>query len=235
MTGSSAPASFDRSLSVIVPALNEADRIGSTVRALWTCPYVGQVVVVDDGSSDGTAAEARSAGASVFQHARRCGKAAALQSGLGLADRDWVAFIDADLAATAGLIAPLAEPVLAGRCDVTIAQMSFPGGMRGFGLVMGLSRWSVRRYGGLTLSNPLCGQRVMSKATALRLLPMGYGYAIETRSAILFGRLGLRVEEVPLAIEHRRSGRDLRGVLHRGVQLRDVAWESLQWMFGIRR
>jgi glycosyltransferase involved in cell wall biosynthesis len=220
---------------VIVPALNEGDRIASTVRALWACGYVGQVVVVDDGSRDETASEARAAGASVFQHSRRCGKGAALQSGLGLAERDWVAFIDGDLASSAGCISTLAEPVLLGEFDVAIARMPFPGGLRGFGLVMGLSRWAVRRFGGLELSNPLCGQRVMSKDTALRLLPMGHGYAIETRSAIVFGRLGLTVTEVPLPIEHRRSGRDLRGILHRAAQLRDVAVESLRWALGLQR
>lgn len=218
-----------RALTAIVPARNEADRIADTVRALGACPVVGQVVVIDDGSRDDTAHVATEAGAAVHSHPRRFGKGAAMQSGIGLASLSWVAFIDGDLAKTAGLVSTLADPVLAGEADVAIAVMSFPGGLRGMGIVMGLSRWAVRRWGGIQLQNPLCGQRVMSAETARRLAPLAPGYAVETRSAILFGRLGLRVAEVPLELEHRRSGRNLRGILHRGAQFRDVLVEVFRW------
>ena len=64
-------------VAVVIPARNEADRIRQTVAAAAGLPGVGLVVVVDDGSSDGTGAVARGAGAVLLRHTRNRGKAAA--------------------------------------------------------------------------------------------------------------------------------------------------------------
>lgn len=78
-------------LAVVIPARNESDRIGATVTAAWRIPGVDIVVVVDDGSRDGTGARAAAAGAVVARHARNLGKAAALETGAGA-----VAVIESD-------------------------------------------------------------------------------------------------------------------------------------------
>src|SRR5258707_14521902 len=70
-----------RDVAVVIPARNESDRIGATVKAAAGLPGVDIVVVVDDGSTDGTATEAQNAGASVLRHARNRGKAAAMETG----------------------------------------------------------------------------------------------------------------------------------------------------------
>jgi len=64
---------------VLLPAYQEGGRIGATVKAVL--PFCPDVVVVDDGSSDGTAAEARAAGAIVVPHERNMGKGVALKTG----------------------------------------------------------------------------------------------------------------------------------------------------------
>src|SRR6266536_3453954 len=68
-------------VAVVIPARNESDRIGETVAAAAGLPGVDIVIVVDDGSDDGTAAAAERAGASVVRHARNRGKAAAMETG----------------------------------------------------------------------------------------------------------------------------------------------------------
>src|ERR1700745_4130214 len=127
-------------VAVVIPARNEADRIRQTVTAAAGLPGVGLVVVIDDGSRDGTGAIARRAGAVVLRHVRNRGKAAAMQSGanaVGLVDqrerRDsprHLLFLDADLAESAAQAGPLAEPVLADQADMTIAIFAATGKLR---------------------------------------------------------------------------------------------------------
>lgn len=69
----------------VIPALNEATRIAAVVES--TQPYVDRVVVVDDGSSDGTGAVARAAGAFVLRHPENCGAGAATMTGIEAARR----------------------------------------------------------------------------------------------------------------------------------------------------
>ena len=68
-------------VAVVIPARNESDRIAATVTAAAGLPGVDIVIVVDDGSDDGTVAAAERAGASVVRHARNRGKAAAMETG----------------------------------------------------------------------------------------------------------------------------------------------------------
>src|SRR5208282_164635 len=110
--------------AVVIPARNEADRIAATVTAAAGLAGVGLVVVVDDGSRDGTGTVARRAGAVVMRHARNRGKAAAMQTGANvvsvLDQRErrerprHLLFLDADLADSAARAGPLAVPVVAG-------------------------------------------------------------------------------------------------------------------------
>ena len=136
-------------VAVVIPARNEADRIQATVSAAARLGGVGLVVVVDDGSRDGTAAAARRAGAAVMRHARNRGKSAAMETGaeaVRLLDqrehRDaprHLLFLDADLADTAAMAGPLIEPVTAGKADMTIAVFAATVKLGGHGLVVGLS------------------------------------------------------------------------------------------------
>src|SRR5260221_4518629 len=107
-------------LAVVIPARNESDRIGATVKAAAGLPGVDIVVVVDDGSTDGTATEAQNAGASVLRHARNLGQAAAMATAAeavrlleGRQDRaslHHLLFLDGDLAETAAEAGPPAGP-----------------------------------------------------------------------------------------------------------------------------
>lgn len=64
------PSQLPARVAVIIPARNEADAVGETVAAALAIPVADAVIVVDDGSHDGTAGVAKAAGALVIRHAR---------------------------------------------------------------------------------------------------------------------------------------------------------------------
>ena len=220
-------------VAVIIPAFNEADRVGATVTAAATLPDVDVVVVVDDGSRDGTARVAETAGASVLQHARNRGKAAAMETGaeaVRLLDQRenrnprHLLFLDADLGATAAAAGPLITPVAEGTADLTIATFAslIKGG--GHGFVTGLSAAGIRRATGWTPTQPLNGQRCLTRAAFDAARPLARGFGVETAMTIDLKRKGLRVTEVEVDLAHRVTGTDLRSQLHRARQFADVAW-----------
>jgi glycosyltransferase involved in cell wall biosynthesis len=83
------------SVSVVVPANNEAQSIASVVTALRTLPW-HEVIVVDDGSTDETGARAVAAGARVIHHPYKKGNGAAVKTGIRQATGEFVLIVDAD-------------------------------------------------------------------------------------------------------------------------------------------
>ena len=220
-------------VAVVIPARNEADRIQATVSAAARLGGVDLVVVVDDGSTDGTGAVARRAGAAVMRHARNRGKSAAMETGaeaVRLLDqrehRDaprHLLFLDADLADTAAMAGPLMEPVVAGNADMTIAVFAATVKLGGHGLVVGLSGAGIRRATGWQPTQPLNGQRCLTRAAFEAARPLAPGWGAETGLTIDLLRKGLRVTEVEVELAHRATGTGLRAQLHRVHQLADVA------------
>jgi len=84
-------------VSAIVPAYNEASRIGAVLKPLVSSSSVDEVIVVDDGSDDGTAEVAQDFSVQVVKLPENCGKAKALDEGVVRARNDVLLFLDADL------------------------------------------------------------------------------------------------------------------------------------------
>ena len=122
-------------VSVVVPARNEAKRIGPLLAAVTADPQVSEVVVVDDESSDGTAEIARAAGARVVMGrslpAGWVGKPWALQQGLEAATSEWVVTLDADVVTRPGFVGALLEAVDAGAYDLLTVGPRFVVGSPG--------------------------------------------------------------------------------------------------------
>ncbi|MFE3449706.1 glycosyltransferase family 2 protein [Nonomuraea sp. NPDC059194] len=215
--------------AVVIPAKDEADRIGATVAAAMDLPGVDLVVVVDDGSTDQTGRVARAAGARVVRHSRNRGKAGAMESGAeavrlldGPTPRHLL-FLDADLGDTARAASALVEPVRAGEADMTIAVFATRVKLGGHGIVVRLARDGIKRASGFTTAQPLNGQRCLTREAFEAARPLAHGFGVETALTIDLVRKGFRVVEVEVDMAHRATGTDWRAQLHRARQLRDVA------------
>ena len=111
-----------QTISVVVPARDEAGRIGPLLAAIVGAPGVAEVIVVDDQSSDTTAEIARAAGATVISGAPLpdgwAGKAWALQQGIAATASDWVVTLDADARPDPRLPTALVARAAAERLDL---------------------------------------------------------------------------------------------------------------------
>lgn len=217
----------------LIPAFNEAERIAATVNAVRSLDGVTRILVIDDGSTDGTVERAREAGAEVIALPTNQGKGAALDAGYGAArDSDVILLLDGDLGESASQASALLEPVLAGQADMTIARFPRPEGKAGFGLVMGLARFGIRTLGGdFDALAPLSGQRALTADAARACAPFAFGYGVEVALTIRALRAGLRIQEVPTTMTHAATGRDMSGFAHRGRQFVHVLGSLLRLAF----
>jgi glycosyltransferase involved in cell wall biosynthesis len=218
-------AGHEGALAAIVAARNEADRVSETVSALREAFPRARVWVADDASGDGTAEAAMLAGAEVVRRGCPHGKGgnvtAAAEAALGVDPPPRIVLLcDGDLGGSAARLAPLVEAVERGECDLAVAAFNRRLG-GGFGVALGFARWAVRRLCGLETGAPISGQRALRTETLRATLPFAKGFGMEIGMTVDAIRAGYRLREYELDLEHRATGRDLRGFLHRGGQLRD--------------
>ncbi len=220
-------------VAVVIPARDEQVRIATTVSAAAKLPAVDLVLVVDDGSTDRTAASASAAGATVVCHARNRGKAAAMETGASavklIETREdgpprTLLFLDADLEESAAEAEALVAPVVGGEVDMTIATLPAQraeGGGRG--LVVRLARAGIEQATGWRPAQPLSGQRCVTRTAFEAALPLAPGFGAEVGMTIDLLRQGYRLREVPVPLHHRVTGTDWRSQVHRGRQWLHVA------------
>lgn len=198
-------------LTLIIPALDEAESIGLQLSTLPRHLFA-QILVVDNGSTDGTAAAARTAGAEVIVEPRR-GYGRACRAGLASLRPETTAvmFMDADLSDDPADIASLAKTFAQGGWDLVVGSRVLgraePGSLtpvQRFGnwLTTLLIRWL---WGArFTDLGPL---RIVSR-TALERLDLhdpDFGWNVEMQAKA--ARLGLAVTEIPVNCRRRRFGR----------------------------
>jgi glycosyltransferase involved in cell wall biosynthesis len=192
--------------ATIIPCLNESAAIGPLVAAVRQ--YLPAVIVIDDGSSDDTAALAKNAGAEVVRHANRQGKGVALQTGWQLARErgfPWALSMDGD-----GQHAP--EDITAFlSCAENISADLVIGNRMGDQQRMPWLRRQVNRWMSARISN-LAGQNLPDSQCGFRLmnletwaaLPIDAGhFEIESELLLAFARAGRRIEFVPVEVIYR--------------------------------
>jgi len=210
---------------VVIPALDEEEGIADVVREVP--PVVDEVIVVDNGSRDGTAVAAGAAGATVVSEPRR-GYGNACLAGIAAAGgADVIVFLDGDRSDYPAQLADVVRPILEGRADLVIGSRALgrsEAGSHPWHAVLGTRAC-------VALMNRLTGARATDlgpfraiTADALRRLDMrdrNYGWTVEMQ--VKAARRGLKVVEVP--VDYRsRLGRSkvsgtLRGTVGAGTKI----------------
>ncbi len=188
-------------IGAVIPARNAAGTIAAVVRGLRdTLPDV-TVLVVDDGSSDETAARAREAGAQVLRHAVNQGKGAALQTGFDEAVRhgmEAVLALDAD-----GQHDPAWAPrLLAGLSGVDMvvgSRLLSRAGMPWLRRVTNdVTSWWVSRLARTTIEDSQSGYRAIRATVLRRIRPVARRFDYESEFLVAAARAGFRIGAVPI-------------------------------------
>jgi dolichol-phosphate hexosyltransferase len=199
-------------LSVLMPVYNEVTTVVSVVKRILDVQYPCEVelVIVDDGSRDGTAevlAQLNDPRVTVHTHGRNRGKGAAVRTASELATGTHIVICDADLEYAPEDLPALLQPVLAGETDVVF-------GTRTFGSHTSYSFWYVLGNKAVTFfANALFNSWISDLETCFKLMPLplyrelgvrsaGFGMEAEI-TAKLLGR-GIRPYEVPISYRARR-------------------------------
>lgn len=214
-------------VAVVIPTWNEADAIGAVVVEVLA-QGVGEVIVADGSSSDGTPAVASAAGAKVIDCGRGYGRACAMGAAGARAESDVIAFMDGDGADRPDQLERLCGPVLAGEQDFVIASRTRgerePGSMLWHQVLAGalLGRLIGVRYG--VRYSDMCAFRVIRRDALARLdmREMTYGWNIEMQMKA--ARARLRLVELPVPYRVRAAGTSkvagsLRGTAQAGAKI----------------
>jgi len=222
------------SLAIVIPAFHAAALLPDVLARIRRQAPAARVLVVDDGSGDGTAQAAAAAGATVLRHADNLGKGRALATGLAAAveaGAGLVVTLDADGQHPPEAIPQLLEPILAGRADLVVgARARDAGGMpAGRRVTNWLSSTLVSRALGFAVPDSQSGFRAMRGEVAARVRPAGGRYEYETEFLFLAARGGYRLAAVAVPTvyggerSHFRYGADTLALA--GVFLRH--WRSI--------
>ena len=201
-------------LSVVIPAYNEELRIGQTLSVIRTYlrqqPFTAEILVVDDGSQDGTAATVQACDAALppvrlLRNGRNRGKGFSVRQGFVHADGEYLLFSDADLSTpieeVEKLFVALREP-----CDIAIGSRALPGSRvevhqpRYRESLGRLFNRCVQTFAVPGIQDTQCGFKCFRRETALaiceRMTVEGFGFDVEM--LYLARRLGYRVREMPV-------------------------------------
>jgi len=209
------------SLSILMPVFNERSTVERAIEDALRAELPvesRQLVIVDDGSTDGTRELLRERAwpqnVTVVYHDRNRGKGAALQTGLQHATGRWAAILDADLEYRASDLGPLLEPLIGGQARVVF-------GTRSWSSHSAFSFWYVMGNKGVTLatnviyncfiSDVMTCHKAMSTELFRSLRLRERGFAIEPEIAARVIRAGERIYEVPIsyAARTREEGKKL--------------------------
>jgi glycosyltransferase involved in cell wall biosynthesis len=237
-TDSQAPRSRThscRQVMALIPAYNAGEAVGRVVREVAALEGGLMVLVIDDGSTDGTAVRARQAGASVVSHPRNMGKGAALRTGFEhflRTDLSAVVTLDADGQHAPGEIPSLVQRWEATGADIIIGtRRRDPSTMPPLRVVTNaVSSFLVSLAAGRRIQDSQSGFRLLSRRVIEKIEIDSDCYAAESEMLIKAGLRGMRVESVPVSTIYA----DERSYVHPFKQPVKFVWlilRSILWRF----
>jgi glycosyltransferase involved in cell wall biosynthesis len=205
-------------ISIIIPAFNEAQAIGSIVSRILELYPEFEVLVVDDGSTDDTGVIARDAGAHVYSHPYNIGNGAAIKSGIRYASGEILVFMDGDLQHNPEDIGELLQylpdydMVVGARSSRGQASLGRAAGNKIYNLLASY----VAKF---QVSDLTSGFRAVKSNIArsfLYLLPNTYSYPTTLTLGVL--RSGRSVKYIPIKIHSRKMGKSNISIFRDGVR-----------------
>ena len=207
------------SVSIVVPTSNEVENIEPLVRQiLEAAPFCAEIIIVDDGSTDGTRERVRSLRPDyplrlVERDQPTLGLSGAVIAGARAAGGEILVVMDADLSHPPREITGLVRPLLEGRADMVIGSRYVAGGTTpGWPVYRKImSRIAAAAAYPLTgVHDSMCGFFAIRRTLLLQLAPAATGFKIAFETIVRGGR-GLRVLEVPIAFVDRARGKSKMG------------------------
>ena len=222
-------------VAAVVPALDEAAAIPAVVRALRAQPAIDEVIVVNNGSTDRTAALAGAAGARVVPEPRR-GYGRACRAGVAATTADVILLLDGDGADHPDDVPRVLAPLFAGDADLVVGSRALgqreAGAMAPQQVLGNRVATALLRLHGLRATD-IGPMRAIRRADleALGMTEMTYGWSVEMM--VKAARHGLRYHEVPVTYR-RRAGTSkvsgtLRGALGAGWGMLSAIARHSRW------
>lgn len=208
-------------VAVIIPAFNEERTVARVIRAARNSPGISQIIVVNDGSTDRTAAIAEKAGAKVIDLSANMGKGAAVATGVEAATAEIILLLDADLV---GLrpshIHALLQPLLQDEADMTVGV--FTDGRK----VTDLSQ---------RLTPFLSGQRAVKREILEAITDLkSSGFGMEVSLSRFAKQENLRVFYIPLRRISQIMKEEKRGLVRGFAARMKMYWEIVLLLLGVK-
>jgi glycosyltransferase involved in cell wall biosynthesis len=190
-----------RRVIALIPAYNEAARVGEVVAGAR--PHVDEVIVIDDGSSDGTAAAAEKAGARILRHEQNRGKGGAIATALdyfGRSEAEFAVLLDADGQHDPAEITRFVETAGREQADIVIGnRMGDTGGMP---IVRRLTNqftsWVTSKLAHQRIPDSQCGYRLLRQSVLKDLRLSTARFETETEMLVQAARAGHRITSMSI-------------------------------------
>ena len=231
-------------VSIVIPAFNEAGRIAETIRKIEAfvrrSPYLTEIIVVDDGSRDDTSeivAQLQTKGLRLIRNKENHGKGHTVRQGVRSASGKYVLFTDADLSAPIEELNKLLDVATSEGADIVIGSRNLDrrciekhqsrlrelGGMF-FNLMV---RWFL----GLSLRDTQCGFKLFHREKSRRIFEKQTtpGFGFDPELLFLAKRYGLKIRETPVRWSHAEGSKVkfLRHGIHMFFDLIRIRWNAI--------